>query len=327
MQNIQENLKLAHIEDNGAAGKRPVACRGTSTPIVEPGLGDGADRDRYWSVILVSIMLAGLIFSTVFYAYHANAEDFIDLAVSPDDINFSPANVSFGNTANITALIHNLGSMRAVGVSVSFFSKNGTGNEVLISTTSVLDISANGSNQVSVLWLPTETGDHTITVRVAHYLSENNTSNNEANKSISVGSGVPVPDLTVTDVRFSNSHPAEGDNVSISATIKNNGAASAADVSVTFYIDGQYFAGQGITSIDTVNVATVGVQWTAVSGDHLINVTVDPNNKVMESNENNNWYTKTISTSQKNNTPGFEFALIIVSLAAISVLLARKNRA
>jgi peptidoglycan/xylan/chitin deacetylase (PgdA/CDA1 family) len=102
------------------------------------------------------------------------------------------------------------------------------------------------------------------------------------------------PDLTLTvdDITFTPSAPAEGETVTISTTIHNIGDEAANNILVDFY-DGQpsvenLIGSDTITSIDNGTSAVASTSWTAVAGNHDIFVVADPNNAISESNENNN---------------------------------------
>ena len=50
-----------------------------------------------------------------------------------------------------------------------------------------------------------------------------------------VGDACDKPDLTVTNIEFSNDHPREGEPITMSVTIENEGTGTAYDVPVTFF--------------------------------------------------------------------------------------------
>ena len=101
----------------------------------------------------------------------------------------------------------------------------------------------------------------------------------------------------------SNNQARQGDKVTFTATIKNQGQASAAASKTEFLLDGATVLGL----IDTPALApgasaTVTVNWLTASakkGQHTIKATADKTNVVPESNEANN--TKTITVSIQGN--------------------------
>ncbi|PYL27525.1 MAG: hypothetical protein DMF45_11985 [Verrucomicrobia bacterium] len=112
-----------------------------------------------------------------------------------------------------------------------------------------------------------------------------------------------APDLIVSALTASNNQARQGDKVTLTATIKNQGQASAAASKTEFLLDGATVLGL----VDTPALApgasaTVSVNWLTASakkGQHTIKATADKTNVVPESNEANN--TKTITVSIQGN--------------------------
>ena len=112
-----------------------------------------------------------------------------------------------------------------------------------------------------------------------------------------------APDLVVSALTASNNQARQGDKVTLTATIKNQGQASAAASKTEFLLDGATVLGL----VDTPALApgasaTVSVNWLTASakkGQHTIKATADKTNVVPESNEANN--TKTITVSIQGN--------------------------
>ncbi len=102
------------------------------------------------------------------------------------------------------------------------------------------------------------------------------------------------PDLTITSVSTSASSVNEGDTVTIYATVKNVGSEEADNVYVGFYYDsissethiGNASAGNLAAGAST----TVQITWdtSGHAGTHTIIAYADPDNKIVETNENNN---------------------------------------
>lgn len=127
-----------------------------------------------------------------------------------------------------------------------------------------------------------------------------------------------TPDLVVTDISWSPATPQTGNQVTFSATIKNQGTgATTAGVinGVSFLVDGNQAAwsdnntssiaaGSSITI--TANGGPSGAAWTALQGSHTVTAWVDDVNRIAESDETNNQYSKTITTGGSTvNQPDF----------------------
>ncbi|HEV8611211.1 MAG TPA: CARDB domain-containing protein [Thermoanaerobaculia bacterium] len=103
-----------------------------------------------------------------------------------------------------------------------------------------------------------------------------------------------LPDLVVSNIKTSNNKAREGDKVTITATVKNDGDAATGPVTIVtrFLLDNTTILGSPATSVNLAPTGTfeVSVQWDtrSVKGQHVIDVTADVGNVVTESNEGNN---------------------------------------
>ncbi len=124
------------------------------------------------------------------------------------------------------------------------------------------------------------------------------------------------PDLVVTDITWTPANPTAGNEVTFSATIKNQGAdpSPAGTIhGVLFTVDGASvsWSDNRTTSIAagaSVTVTATGgpnakSTWTAVSGTHTVGAFVDDINRIGESNENNNSYNESLTVSSGSGTP------------------------
>jgi hypothetical protein len=117
---------------------------------------------------------------------------------------------------------------------------------------------------------------------------------------------VQAPDLQVANVVASSAKPKEGDRVTVTATISNNGTAPAGASKTEFLLDGATVLGL----VDTVAIpaggsVSVSVPWDTrgVKGEHVIRVTADRAAAVIESSEGNNVgnFTVTIQGNKVQN--------------------------
>ncbi|HEX7255720.1 MAG TPA: CARDB domain-containing protein [Gaiellaceae bacterium] len=109
----------------------------------------------------------------------------------------------------------------------------------------------------------------------------------------------PLPDLTLTagDIAISSEKVKGGDRVTITATVHNVGAVRAANVPVTFQVNGaQVGAVQTIAGIPAGGSGTASVVWDTkhLKGEQTITVTADPANAIAEGNEDNNSASRTV---------------------------------
>ncbi len=100
------------------------------------------------------------------------------------------------------------------------------------------------------------------------------------------------PDLTVTDISFSNNNPKSGDNIILSAIIENIGNKDANDVEVEFYYPGNYedvLIGTDTIDVQTSEKKTASVEWKDIpQGTHDVSAVVSPFGDFLEENYENN---------------------------------------
>ncbi len=102
-----------------------------------------------------------------------------------------------------------------------------------------------------------------------------------------------LPEFFVSEIKFSNNNPNQGETIKINAAIKNIGQKNATNVKVSFF-DEQYLIKQNIISIDGKNETNTSVDWLARGGKHEIKLVIDPEDEIFEYNETNNTLKKVI---------------------------------
>lgn len=211
--------------------------------------------------------------------------DYPDLFIETDDIEFSDENPDVTEIINISAKIHNRGLQDVTNVEVAIKD----GENQLGSAIKIDDLPQGSSETVFYEW-ETVAGFHTIEVIIdpSNKYEEFLENNNQANKSLTVN----APDLTISSSSFdfSKDVPNQGENITISVTIKNTGTSDATDVRINCYIDGIKIADEQWVSKVGKNsgTTTVDIPWIAEEGNHTIKIEIDPRNAIDEINEDNN---------------------------------------
>ncbi|MEK3700587.1 discoidin domain-containing protein [Paenibacillus sp. FSL R10-2199] len=111
-----------------------------------------------------------------------------------------------------------------------------------------------------------------------------------------IGTPAANPDLTVTAMSWSPSAPVETDVISLNATVKNTGSASAAATNVSFYL-GTTLAGTApVGALAAGASATVSLNIGAKdAATYALSAKVDESNTVIELNEGNNSFSNPAS--------------------------------
>jgi uncharacterized membrane protein len=133
--------------------------------------------------------------------------------------------------------------------------------------------------------------------------------------------------------------------LNISAAIRNIGEIDATNIKVALYIDDQLIDNRTVmklaksTSIDFVDIL-ISFDWEPVQGSHKIEIKIDPDNLIIESNEENNVVSDDVfiehektsdeksEEKEKNNLSMLFLILIIAIIIIISIvvfLIKRRN--
>lgn len=177
-----------------------------------------------------------------------------------------------------------------------------------------------------VVWDTTSVsnGTHTLTA-VAKDAANNSTTSSSVSVTVANGS----VDLVITNITTTPTSPTVGSNVKFIATVKNQGTiASPANtiMGVVFSVDGvstsctdshtsSIPAGSTVTLTagntssatnnwcnNTLSGGQVSPNWVATVGTHTIEALVDDINRIAESNETNNTYSKPITIAGATDT-------------------------
>ncbi|MGP8323299.1 MAG: CARDB domain-containing protein, partial [Methanosarcinaceae archaeon] len=217
---------------------------------------------------------------------HKNVSLNIDLAVTDISANNETLDEK---TETITATISNIGYGNASDFIVKFFMDD---PNCLFHSTNITKLASNTSTTVTANWTADTwnekekkaTLNHTIWVEIeCCENSDINIINDRNSRLIQVN---PTRDFSVTNLSLIQD--TESKQTKINATIKNFGEAGSANVSIHAEKDGKiipiYFASHPVDAKRCIDV-----QWDAgIVGHFDINGMVDPDNRILETNESNN---------------------------------------
>jgi hypothetical protein len=105
-----------------------------------------------------------------------------------------------------------------------------------------------------------------------------------------------------SDIKFSDPQPIEGEEVTIEATIHNLGSEGEIQVDVQFIDNGVEIGSVCAPYLPEFSIETVSINWTATGGTHNIQLKVNPNREINESDYTNNEASKTISVTAPDAT-------------------------
>ena len=237
-----------------------------------------------------------------FEVYGSGSAGTPDLVVT--DISWSPANPATGNAISFSAVIKNQGTGATTAGIINGVSFMVDGTQVCWSdnnTSSIaagasITVTSNGGPSGAATWTATA-GNHTVTAWVddVNRISESNEGNNQYSETLAVGTA-SQPDLVVSDITYTPASPAEGNAVTFSAVVKNQGTAAGSTGIVAFKVDGTQVAASANSTTSIAAGAALTITgsgtWTATNGSHILTATADSSNTTVESNESNNSYSE-----------------------------------
>lgn len=213
-----------------------------------------------------------------------------DLSVAAADVGFTPAAPIVGEEVTVNAKVRNVGEVATPETSVLRFREEALG----LSEDRTIPVLAPGAlSELSVTFSATEERTHhlVVTADPSGALDEEREDNNEVTKDVFIE--LKLPDLSIgpADVTFLPVQPIVGDEVTVTATVRNIGdVGMSADAVLRFVEDALPLAETrtipALAAGDSVQLSvafTVGEERT----HHLV-VTADPDGVLDEEREDNN---------------------------------------
>ncbi|MFC2040857.1 CARDB domain-containing protein [Chloroflexota bacterium] len=203
-------------------------------------------------------------------------------------ITWSPEQPSKGDNVTFSVTVKNQGSGDAIGSRVHFYIDGRFKDDEYVG-----GIDAGGAVIKTFIWAA-QAGSHTFKAVAdgGRVVPESNEGNNE--KAVTILT--LYPDLIIESITWSSANPLEGDNITFTVTVKNQGSGRADYSPVAYYIDDAYMPLISAGAIDAGTTGNAVFYWIAQAGSHTFKAVADPQEKVAESEENNNEKTVTFPT-------------------------------
>ncbi|KKG13545.1 hypothetical protein EO98_05415 [Methanosarcina sp. 2.H.T.1A.6] len=113
-----------------------------------------------------------------------------------------------------------------------------------------------------------------------------------------------LPDLVIEDLFWNPVNPETGEQVTITATVKNQGDATSGTTNLVFYSNGSQIGESSVPEIEAGNSEQISFSWISETESTVeISAKVDEKDSVEESNEDNNVKTAGFITFKKNRFP------------------------
>ncbi len=203
-----------------------------------------------------------------------------------------------GKPLNFTLKIKNEGEATANSSTAKYSFNGDAGGEISIPELSAGESTSAGfsftlGNEESVIVTVVADSEKTV--------SESNEDNNKMSKTINIGS--KLPDLKIESISLNPEEPHPGENITFTATVKNDGSAAAEKSEIKYDIKGNNESYTGVTSIPAIAAGETGTGtffWTPENeGQIEVNAAADSGSVVSESDETNNEFTKTATVYEE----------------------------
>ncbi len=136
-----------------------------------------------------------------------------------------------------------------------------------------------------------------------------------------------LPDLYLSGLKYNPTKPVAGKAATVTVKVFNQGEVNVDNVTVRFYEGGTILGTERINHLSASSNKTATFTWVPGAGKHTIRFLVDPDNTIIESDRTNNQLKETVNiSSQSSILPGFEPLLVIMALAGVAVIIARRRR-
>ncbi|HEV8361271.1 MAG TPA: CARDB domain-containing protein [Candidatus Thermoplasmatota archaeon] len=217
-----------------------------------------------------------------------------DLIVA--DVAWSPASPEHGDDVTVRALVRNVGDAAAPATATRFTIDGDALGDV---ATPALAAGADAWIDAPA-WTSTA-GDHTARAiaDASQAATEESEANNERSETVHVAPLPGLPDLVVERLTASPANPQAGDEVALTARVRNGGGTAAGPFEVRFAVDGDTLgtvAVQGLASGASVDVHAP--RWLARAGSHALRAEADSAQQVAESDEANNAAARTLEVTE-----------------------------
>jgi len=200
-----------------------------------------------------------------------------DLVLS--DLLFEPHRPSPGSHVVVSAQLSNPSRTSAPSTLVELLVDG-----IVIMQQMVYDLEAGTSQPIALAWPNATPGRHRLSLRAdpASEVIEKSESNNRVDGWVRVsGAPNPLPDLQIERIHLDTGTPNEGDHVTISVRIRNEGYAGVTDLPLLLTLDGREFSRTVVSSLGPGESTTLTEDWADVpTGQHVVTAWLDPDNTI-----------------------------------------------
>jgi subtilase family serine protease len=220
-----------------------------------------------------------------------------DLTLGSTDIQFNPETPRIGDPMTISVTVRNQGESQAENFMVYVYAGDPDQDGIKIAEATYNYLPGGGSDSFRIGWAIVQGVDR-ITVKLdpLSQVPESNENNNLAYRLLkSVSPPLEGIDLVAIpkSLSFSPGLPQEGNPVTITAQVHNNGTLEASNIGIDFFDrdpsnNVQKIHSTVIPYLGSGQKQSISFQHLFTNGVHTIYMEIDPQNQISEGNETNN---------------------------------------
>jgi uncharacterized repeat protein (TIGR01451 family) len=222
-----------------------------------------------------------------------NNERSVTFSANPPDltissITYTPSAPARGATVTFSVNVTNVGNGRSEACFLGYYV-----DDLYIDAIPVAALDKGASRVYTYSYaLSTFVDTHSTKAVIDYYsaVPESNETNNELKVLISS----VTPDLIIKGITWAPLNAGIGDNITFTATIRNQGAGNSAAAALTYHIGAAYQGSVSVPPLEKQTETKVSFSSKADSFQIIVDMSVDPNNIVPESNEANNTLSATV---------------------------------
>lgn len=121
-----------------------------------------------------------------------------------------------------------------------------------------------------------------------------------------------IPDLTISDIYINPESPKEGQQISVTLVVSNDGLVGSDPFDIEFWLNNKYIGKKDLSGIApkscslpiTFNIGALS------AGDYILQIILDPDNRIAETKEDNNQRNYKFTVKKKEEKKGLKVELI-----------------
>ena len=126
---------------------------------------------------------------------------------------------------------------------------------------------------------------------------------------------IAQPDIIVESIEFSDDKPMEDDNITITATVKNNGSIPLEGLTLVFLVDNMEISNISNVNVDPGQSKTYEINWKTKSGVHSVSAVLEYNGVMIQ--QSMNFQQLSVKPKPVGNVSSLLLSIAIIAVAVV----------